>query len=622
MTVDHGLDITRASRRLLDSDVAVTAAWPSEKSIRVGRRFRSIGSQLTSARHLNASMTRVFETHTWRSAIGVSLNHPRFASGAVKSVWAEKTRADMQQMLEKTTLRSLLLLLAKHPIFGPTKVLPHVRWSPLKKNEPENEDAAGPDFSATPHDPEWAADAIASLNEAESLMLNEQGVSAVERYHDERLFGGRDREEDRLVRLLLRNTYHEVRLPGPKIETQRVTFEPRLFLHESGVVQITILLSTDGRLDIDQIVELMWGSAPRIIRSEVGEMMLKGTEFGERFTEWSDERDAGARLAIIEHEAPMSMIEVGLAYLQVVERVMRRRMRFYNNHPIAILQAGKCCAASVWRDNHADELKRLTLRVPTGKALAAHVTLGTDLSGYADHSLHVNASSTAYVQVEGEAPRGVDQLHTVLLIEYALVLYRRLMAMEEVVGKMRLGERRLKNRYRAAIRLFSELRQGDVRAGEARDIIRHLLADLGADQMRATIESALNMASMAHATESASKASRRAWWLALVATVVGVVVSIPPLQAILATVAQTPTGGPLEGLLRFVRPLAADPFTGVWYIVGWLLVGLVGLWVVGWLARHRLTWPYAIRRGYAWPTPIEVVDHDESDEEDDPNAIK
>lgn len=608
-------DVAKASRRLLAEDIAVSAAWPSERRIHVSERFRKIGHDLQRARSLHRRFDKLLATRTWRAAAVASLMHPTFAPQAMKVAWARHTEADLRALVEKSTVPALVLFLVKHPIWGALNVLPSIRFTKGKTSNPSGQELLDDWPQRDQYDPNWNDEGMQSLNEAEELVIRQQVISAVERHNDAQLFGGQDWEDDRFVRLALRNSYHDILVPGSKTEVQHVVFEPRLFMHDSGVLQLAIRVDTDGPLTTEEVIDFMRGPAPRIVRSEMAKPLLRGTRWQYGTTTWADELDAGARMALIDHAQPLSMTEILLAHMQCLERTIGRSFGHWVNYPIAIIDAGNCCSPSRWQKAHAEDIQFITRRQSANIPLAPHVEKERDFSATTDHSLFVNLGSASYFQWKGPAPSGIDELNTTLVIEYGLSLYRRLAALEEDVAHMGLGARRLQHQYREAVRTFSELRQGNVRAGDARMIIRHLLLDLGADQIRATIESALSLTSTAHATRSAAKASRRSWWLAFIATVFAVLVSVPSTNDLLQAIAKAPSVDDSEWVLGPLREIASTGIWGAWFTVGIVMGVLSLLWVVAFLFRHRPQKLNLARRGYAWPTPIEVSSREDDDQE-------
>jgi len=198
------------------------------------------------------------------------------------------------------------------------------------------------------------------------------------------------------------------------------------------------------------------------------------------------------------------------------------------------------------------------------------------------------------------------ELDTALVLEYALLQYMRIRSMEETVSRMALGERRLRARYRGAVRIFSELRQRDLRSGETREIVRHVLIDLGVPEMRLTIESALNLSASAYATLSAERAARPAWWVTSVATLIALLVAVQPLQ-------ELPNSVPVANMdetwaLAPFRFLADQGFWGPWITMTCVLLLVLTLWVLGALWRLKLVRLPSFRKGFEWPTEF-TVDH-------------
>jgi hypothetical protein len=610
------VDIVRASRRLLNADLALAAAWPSETAIRVPKRFQRLARPLRRAHSMNWEYQRAVSSGTWRAATRLAFKHPKIGVMHFRALWAPRTASDLEGLMATMKVRSLMIFLLKHPIVGVRNVLPNIRFvrSSKKGNHPEPTESVPPpegQLESAPMDSELDDErqTLALLEEVERMVLDQQLVAAAEREIDSRLFGGKNHDEDRFVRLALRNSYHEFNVPGTTAQ-QTVVFEPRLLLHESGAIQLSIALRTEGPLNTSEVLELMYSPGPRIVRSEFAKPLLIGSGWENRVTGWADELDAGAPLAVIAHSEPVSIQDVLFAHADAVMRVMRQRCTSWVTFPLVIAVPGPCCEQHTWRKNHREDVVRIALRSMSTARVAEHVQDPTDFSLRADHSLFASMGSAAYFQWEGNPPVGVDELNTVLVVEYALLLYMRLQSMETEVARMALGERELRDRYKDAILLFSELRQGNLRAGESRIFVAHMLQEMGANHIRPTIESALNLAGMAHSTKSDAKAARRSWWITLVATVVAVVVAVPSVSQLLdaAKTAPTETGG--EWLLTPLKQSAALGFWGPWVVLGSISGVLLFTWFAGWVLRRRPRGLPGRRRGFAWPTQITVQAQD------------
>jgi len=190
--------------------------------------------------------------------------------------------------------------------------------------------------------------------------------------------------------------------------------------------------------------------------------------------------------------------------------------------------------------------------------------------------------------------------------------------LEEELSRFRLGDRRLRRLYRRSILVFSELRQGNLRSGDARQIASRLLQDLGGDELRTTVETALNLSGLAYSTVSASRSSRRALWLTLLGTVVAIVVALPQIQALLDAVTKWKASQPWDFLLHPIQVIATWSPWGV-------LVAAVGIVMAFWLLLRFIQFTRALfsvlfpRRGYPWPNLISVT-REPFDHKDDADA--
>lgn len=614
------VDIARASRRLLKADLALAAAWPSESVIRVPKRLQRLARPLNRARSMTLEYQRAASAGTWKAVLRLTSKHPKIGLMHLRALMAPRAAEDLEKFIENMKFVPLILFLLKHPVVGFRHVLPNIHFTRTSKKtgSPEQPilvpDGTDPDFDSVPLKvTDEEAETLRILDEAERVVLDQQLVAAAERAIDSTLFGGRNHDEDCFVRLTLRSSYHHFSVPGTEIQ-QHVVFEPRLLLHESGAVQLSVALRTEGPLSTDQILDLMYSPDERIVRSELAEPLLRGSGWEGRLTEWSNERDAGARLGIVAHPEKVSMHDLLFAHIHAVTRVIRHGYTFWTIYPVAIVVPDTCCKPTEWRKKHREDVLRIALRSMSATRVAKHVPNPPDFSLRADHSLFANMGSAAYFQWEGEPPFGIGELDTVLVIEYALLLYVRLQTMETQVARMTLGERKLRERYRNAILLFSELRQGNLRAGETRIIVAHMLEEMGANHIRPTIESALELAGMAHATVSDAKAARRSWWITLVATVIGFVVAVPSVSQLLDSAKGTTPAAGEEWLVVPLKQFAAIGFWGPWAVLGSISGALIFIWFANWLWRNRPRSVPGRRRGFAWPTQIAVEIHDEEED--------
>ena len=623
----HGAtDLSRWVRLLLDSDLAVSAAWPSETAIRVPYRQRKMARSIHKARSSVSMFEAATESGSWRSAFAFARRHPRYGIPYLRGKWiSTKAAPRVEELADTESFTSFVKLFFFHPIITMLHVLPRVRFVRGKKKRDEGanpsppsdpgQSISMPEVKSDPDDD----DPLKRLEEAERIMLDRQVVSAAIRQSDAELFGGSDRDGDGFVRLMLRESYHDFVLPGSE-DRHQVVFEPRLLLHESGVAQIDLVLGAETSLDVRQLLAMMWGAEPVIVRSEMSMPLVQGTHW-ESLADFSEDRlDAGQPLGVIEHSEAVTMQNLLHLHLSAVLRIIKRRYRYWSSYPVAIVGPSPCCGPEEWQQAHREDLIRLTNRSSYQSDVAKHVAPPTNLSLSRDHSLFARLGSAIYLQWWGSPPKGIAELNTVLILEYALLLYVRLHSLEDDVSRIVSGERRLRARYRAAVRLFSELRQRDLRSGEARDIVRNVLDDHGAPEIRKTIETALSLSASAYSTRSAERAASRAWLLTVVATLIALVVALPPLQELLESV---PTTEPGEAWLFIpLRWVAAQGFWGPWIALGGILITVVTFRVLGWSWRWRIRRLPSFRRGYKWPTEFTFTGEVSSPAADSPPSTE
>ena len=619
----HGdTDLARWVRLLLNADLAVSAAWPSETAVRVPYRDRKQARRMRKLRSNVTAMNQAADS--WRGALAFARRHPRFGIPYLRGKWlSTKAAPRVAEFADTGSFASFAKLFFFHPLLTMWQVLPRLRFTrgndgrgdvespqdPLDPGQPMRD----PEIKDDPDD----IDALEMLAEAERAYLDRQVVSAAIRQSDANLFGGPDRDGDGFVRLMLRESYHDFVLPGSE-ERHHVVFEPRLLLHESGVAQLDLALSVETSLEVRQVLAMMWGPEPLFVHSEMSAPLIQGTSW-ESLADFSEgSLDAGQPLGVIDHPEPVSMHDLLQIQLSAVLRIIKRSYTYWTSYPVAIVGTSHCCGPEEWQQAHREDLIRLTNRSSHDGEIASHIPHPKDLSLSRDHSLFAQLGSAIYLQWKGTPPQGIHELDTVLVLEYALLVYVRLHSLEEDVSRMVTGERRLRARYRTAIRLFSELRQRDLRSGEARDIVRHLFDDLGVPEIRKTIETALSLSASAYATRSAERAAGRAWWITLIATLIGLVVALPSLRDLLTSV---PAPEPGEAWpLTPLRWLAEQGFWGPWLSLAGLLIIVLSLWVLGWCWRWRIRRLPSFRRGYKWPTEFNFADAGSSPAADGPRS--
>ncbi|MGO3885503.1 MAG: hypothetical protein ACTJHU_04320, partial [Mycetocola sp.] len=225
-------DLWGFARKLLDSDLAYSAAWPSETAIRVAYRHRKQARNLRRARSLSVTHDHAVKDGSWRSAFSFQRKHPHLGSKFVHAKWLnERIRPRLERFLETKSVKDLASLAVWHPVFTVAHVFPntHINWSrkadaspPLRGEETTGDIAADSPVTETretghAHKGEVGTSASEETNnsdehlkpdaldgeslleilaDAERQYLDRQVVSAAIRTQDARLFGGEDWDED------------------------------------------------------------------------------------------------------------------------------------------------------------------------------------------------------------------------------------------------------------------------------------------------------------------------------------------------------------------------------------------------------------------------------------------
>lgn len=214
-------DLARCTRTLLDADVAVSAAWPSETAVRVPYRHRKMARLIRKSRSSVAMLEAATASDSWRAAFAFAQRHPRLGIRYLRAKWlSTKVAPRVAELAETESLTSLAKLFFLHPIFTMRHILPYIRLTRGNTNRIEWDRPSTPSDHEQPismpggeSDPD-DVDTLKVLAEAESILLNRQVVSAAIRRKDVYLFGGPSHDDDGFVRLMLRESYHDFVLPG------------------------------------------------------------------------------------------------------------------------------------------------------------------------------------------------------------------------------------------------------------------------------------------------------------------------------------------------------------------------------------------------------------------------
>ncbi|WP_156366448.1 hypothetical protein [Microbacterium sp. No. 7] len=525
------IDLEFAVRRLFRADIAVAAAWPSESGVRLTPKMRSLVKVIRSGERLRDDVADLRSGKSFAAAARFAWRHPRLVTNALRRRWSRSAAVDA-------------------PVV----------------------DAA-----------DSGADSLdGALSMARKVIVDAQKIAAAEHQIDETLFGGASRIGDDFVRLILRGSYHDLRIPGVS-ETAHAAFEPRLLIHRCGVVQLTIALPIHREMTTAQLVEIARSDRAVLVRSEIPEPLLIGLPVKRLLGEWRTISDAGARLRAMEFPDSPTMADSLERHFGAVGTALGVPLpREWNTHATVMAAMGHCCgSAELWQVRHKDAIARVATRFDSDANVNLDRLSGADLSVSADHQLYTNLGSTTRIQLIGAPPEPIRDLDTVLIVEHTLVQYFRLRNLESAVTGGALYGKKLERAYAEAIKVLADMRQQEIRFGSARQIATRLLTDLGGEEMRRTVETALDLSSQANATRSANTQASRSLRLAWIATILAALVAVPALRDLLDYVSEVDTSTVI-GKMLFPLRLAADTGEwGPWVVLASLAAILVSVWLLG-----------------------------------------
>ena len=605
-------NIARATRQLLAAGIAESAAWPNDDKIRVSKRMYRIGRSITAFRKLHDDYALIKNDHRLRARVWFAYRHPRLGFTIFQDFRARRAAADLKVLAEKSSLKSILTFTVRHPIVAIVKVFPRIRISRngSEQNAPAESAELDIELGSDPAASEDSLDdPLQVVESAERSSTENQRVSLIERQIDHSLFGGREHDENRFVRMLLRDSYHDIKLPGSD-QVQSVVFEPRLLLHQSGALQLNIRVQSETPLDVSQLLEFTSSQYNMVLESRYSVPWLKGSPW-EAEAELLDGAEGEDRLGILTYTEPVPLREVFFDHLAAIERVINRQYNHWTIYPIAMLKPGDCCADDRFDSRHEQELAQIAFRAP--RSVAQHVPRPKDLSMDPDESLYASLGNATHIQWRGPSVSPVDELFTTMVLEYALLTQMRLVTMERSLTRPATSGKLLRARYDEAIRLFSELRHGSLRSGEARDIARHLLSEFGVDDMRRTIEVALDLDASSHAISSSDRAARRSWRLTLLGTLVAIFVAVPPRGSLLDSVAELPTASVapwLRGPVGLLQEAASLGFWGPWAVLGALVATVLAISALRGIAGFGRVRMPPLSIGYPWPRVVSFAESD------------
>lgn len=495
------INLGRSVNELLRTEVAQSAAWPSEDTIRLPPSTAAIDRRTAELRLLTGLNE---QTSTWAGLLKASVIHPR-------------------------AMAQLLTFAIK---------------SRDRRGDTSSSDVVDPDSSLE-----------ATFSNLDAFLLDIQKVSVAERTLDARLFGGEAQAADHYVRLILRSTRHTLKLGDLETET---TIEPRVLLHQDGIVQVCVGVNLPTELSTEALIAASLPNSQYIAQSQIPEPFSAAHDNWVG-GQWSTGLDGGVRVREIDHEDNASVYDyLELVVGRVLALMKAKQQGEWNCYPIVMAQPSDCCED--WINNHHEDLVQLLGRSPSSPYRRLDMPLGRNFSVRSDHAFYVTSASALIVNWRAWKP-GIRDLEFTMLLEHALSVYVRLRKLEYQVRHSRdrpRGEDVLRGR-RSALQLANEARGAAIRYGSARDIAKSLLADLGANEIRTSIDQGLSMMSEQTALRTSDRSSRRADRLTIIGVLVAAVAAIPSLPALLELVAEQRRSNPDATAWSIFQVLSSSP---------------------------------------------------------------
>ncbi|MDJ0324203.1 hypothetical protein QMG61_10545 [Cryobacterium sp. PH31-AA6] len=354
------IDLGKAAKYLLDTELAVSAAWPSDESARIPPSLERIERDLAHIQRLE----------TWTDNVN--------------------------------GLRSLAKGVFLHPVIA-FRTLQLLKGN---RNQMPEDDEAHPSLETI-------------RVEVEKILVDAQKVTLLEKEIDADLFWSESEDLDAYVRFFLRTTQHTIRI-GDKDRT--ITLEPRLLLHREGVAQITVGVHLPVGCTPAEVIDASFPASPLFYSSRIPEPYASaGSKWAGG--EWSEQPEGGVRVRVFEHEEPASLYDwLEVLVGRIMRGVGAFVGGPSYTYPMIMVQAGACCTD--WADNHANDIVHLAIRsVPRGDDQIT-LGPGPDLSIHTGMRIHATGGSVLLLHLRTWRAGILDLHHTLLYERIGLVYVR------------------------------------------------------------------------------------------------------------------------------------------------------------------------------------------------------
>lgn len=449
------------------------------------------------------------------------------------------------------------------------------------------------------------------MAQIEKNLFDRQSLVILERDFDNDLFGRDIAFENTHVRLHLRGSYHTIAIDD--LESQFV-MEPRLLLHQDGVVQLTVGVQLPSGLATTQLVKAGHPRTPLVTRSDIPEPYASA-ESQWVGGEWAKELDAGVRMRQIEHDEPATVDEwFEVAVGRVLHLIRAHREGPMHVYPVIIAETGDCCTN--WVVEHEHDIAQVAAgTVPlTGEQLL--LGPGPNFGVVSGARIHATLGSALVLQLRAWRANITD-LHHTLLYERLVLLNVRVRAFERTLSSFRGRTRVVGAKYRTALDLEKEARGVHIRAGTARDIAAHVLQALGVPATLETIGRGMTMLGERASTRASERAARTANLIAVVGLAVAAVAAVPAIPAILEFVADQRKIDPQATGWAIAQQLLTSPLQLSAVLLGGISVVLLAVFLTFTVrvVRILLSWR---KSGYrsritGYEVRVDLTPHDESE---------
>jgi hypothetical protein len=354
------INLGRAAEHLLDTELAVSAAWPSDDSARIPPSVASIERDLA----------RVGRLESWTDSVN--------------------------------GLPSLVKGVFFHPVL--TFRLFRMLYANRDHASKENEDYPSVENTRV---------------EVEKILVNAQKVTLLEQQIDADLFWSEREDVDAYVRLFLRTTQHTIWI-GDKEKT--ITLEPRLLLHRDGVVQITVGIHLPADCTPAEVIDASFPASPLFHSSRVPEPYASQASRWAG-GEWSEQPESGVRVRVFEHPEPASLYDwLEVLVGRIMRGIGAFQGGPSYTYPMIMAQAGACCTD--WVENHTPDIVHLAIRsIPRGDHQIT-MDPGPNLSIHTGMRIHATGGSVLLLHLRTWRAGILDLHHTLLYERVGLVYVR------------------------------------------------------------------------------------------------------------------------------------------------------------------------------------------------------